>query len=201
MAILVIFALLGLPAVALLLTHCGRAREGRWGRRELTPTRSGDAPYRDGLLRDRVPLGAPPSARLSGAFLLLWGPFKGVVLAPAGVFYGSALVSDGHALTGLLVTLVGFSGLCLGWCLMSAGPKILRREDLPWLQQLATWSVVHHGAVIVAFAADAAAEPRGAVFAFALGFALLGLAGTGLFVRALGVAAHRDTLIHLRDQA
>lgn len=188
-----------LGVVALLTTH-GRARDGRWGLRELAPERAGSSPYREGMLRARVPVGAPPSARVSAVFHGLWGPFTSLVLAPAGLIYGLATLSDGQGLSGLLVTAVSIDGLVLGIALMVSGAQLLNRESLDRLTSIAVWSAVHHGAVIFAFAADAMTRPRGAVFATALVGALLGLLGTGVLTRALGVAAHRSTLIALRGE-
>ncbi|MEO0326279.1 MAG: hypothetical protein AAF447_25245 [Myxococcota bacterium] len=198
---LLFVASLATLAVAFVLLTRGRARSGRWGLRELAPERSGDSPYRDGLLRARVPLGAPPSARVSAAFHLLWGPFTTLVLAPAGLLYGTAVASDGHVFPGLLVIAVASEGFLLGGFLAGSSVALLERRGLGKLRQTAVWSVVHHAAVIAAFATDATAEPRGPVFAIALGLALVGLAGAALFARALGTATHRDALLTLRDES
>ena len=93
-----------------------------------------------------------PSARakLVAGLNSFWGVVTILFFAPAGCL--AALFGfDKSALAGSAITAVSLDGFALGIALFVASRRLLKHRKLDRVKAIATWSIVHHVAVVLAF--------------------------------------------------
>lgn len=125
----------------------GNSRLGRWGTRRGKPVEVGASPYREGKSSPVLANGAPTGLRFVAGLNTFWGVITGLIFVPAG----AVLVLFGAPQLKIISFPVGFvvlSGLGLAFSLGIASARVLRREQLPQVRKVLTWSMCHHAAVL-----------------------------------------------------
>ena len=126
----------------------GRSREGRWGTRRGAPVPAGTSPYREGVLRAELPNGAPWALRFTSGANAAWAVLTMMIFAPAGLLL-LLFTADEAPLAALPLLAVCVDGFVLGGFLLGSARALLRREKLDEIPKRATWSLLHHGAVML----------------------------------------------------
>jgi hypothetical protein len=169
--------LLGLVSVALIAALWVAKARGVWGSRRSTKSvEVGAGPYRAQLTAGEEALPLPRSIWVTAAMSAVWGVLTTFLFAPAGglllVFLIMGAPDLPRAIAGFAMLAIVASGLGVGVTSIATAFALVRRSEgvARLAQVLSRWSLAHHCAVPMAFAALTIASGDPAIFVWNIPF-------------------------------
>jgi len=149
--------LIALCASTVLVVALSRHWSWRWGTVRGPARRAGEGAYRSAETRPMRPRGVPARVRWAAGTSIAWGVVTLLVFAPAGALLVALLADGGNdaAVLVLPLLLVVVDGLVLPFGLFAAAGRLLRNSpgSTDGARRIATWSTIHHAAVLLVMAA------------------------------------------------